>query len=147
MRKKLFSLAVPLLAFSVVLAMPSAWFAMPGITVLEQRILAVFFLAALSWVLEPIPIFATSLVIIVLELLMVSNRGLWFLRNVAGTPEFGKLLSFTEIMGVFASPVIMLFLGGFFLAMAATKYRLDINLARVLLKPFGSKPRTVLLGS
>ena len=34
----------------------------------------------------------------------------------------------------------------FFLAMAATKYRLDVNLARVLLKPFGTNPRWVLLG-
>jgi sodium-dependent dicarboxylate transporter 2/3/5 len=40
----------------------------------------------------------------------------------------------------------MLFLGGFFLAMAATRYQLDINLARVLLKPFGSQPKYVLLG-
>ena len=34
-------------------------------------------------------------------------------------------------MATFASPIIMLFLGGFFLAMAATKFRLDLNLARV----------------
>ncbi|MEZ4764102.1 MAG: SLC13 family permease [Calditrichia bacterium] len=48
-------------------------------------------------------------------------------------------------MATFASPIILLFLGGFFLAMAATKYRLDVNLARVLLKPFGTNPRWVLL--
>ena len=40
----------------------------------------------------------------------------------------------------------MLFLGGFFLAAAATKYRLDMNLAKVLLKPFGTNPKFVLLG-
>ena len=39
----------------------------------------------------------------------------------------------------------MLFLGGFFLAAAATKYRLDRNLARVLLKPFGKKPAMITL--
>lgn len=49
-------------------------------------------------------------------------------------------------MATFANPIIMLFLGGFFLAMAATKYRLDVNLARVLLKPFGNNPKYVMLG-
>ena len=49
-------------------------------------------------------------------------------------------------MATFANPIIMLFLGGFFLAMAATKYRLDVNLARVFLKPFGDKPKNMMLG-
>ena len=40
----------------------------------------------------------------------------------------------------------MLFLGGFFLAAAATTYRLDINLARILVKPFGTNPMYVTLG-
>ena len=51
-----------------------------------------------------------------------------------------------SIFATFADPIILLFLGGFFLADAATKYRLDINLARVLLKPFGTNPKYVLLG-
>jgi sodium-dependent dicarboxylate transporter 2/3/5 len=85
-------------------------------------------------------------VIIVLELLLLSNKGIIFFRLGEGTPEFGTLLSYKDIMATFASPIIMLFLGGFFLAMAATKYRLDVNLARVLLKPFGSDPKYVMLG-
>ncbi|WP_413692781.1 SLC13 family permease [Psychromonas sp. KJ10-2] len=55
-------------------------------------------------------------------------------------------MSHVDIMATFASPIIMLFLGGFFLAIAATKYRLDVNLARVLLKPFGQEPRFLMLG-
>ncbi len=51
-----------------------------------------------------------------------------------------------SVFGTFADPIIILFLGGFFLADAATKFRLDINLARVLLKPFGTNPKYVLLG-
>ena len=51
-----------------------------------------------------------------------------------------------SIFATFADPIIILFLGGFFLADAATKFRLDINLARVLLKPFGTNPKYVLLG-
>ena len=41
---------------------------------------------------------------------------------------------------------IMLFLGGFVLAFAATKVGLDVQLAKVMLKPFGKNPKFVLLG-
>jgi len=64
---------------------------------------------------------------------MLSNKGLILFRLNESQPEFGHLLKYSDIMATFASPIIMLFLGGFFLAMAATKYRLDVNLARVLL--------------
>jgi sodium-dependent dicarboxylate transporter 2/3/5 len=49
-------------------------------------------------------------------------------------------------MATFADPVIMLFIGGFILAIAATKTGLDAQLAKVLLKPFGNKSDNVLLG-
>ncbi len=135
-------IAVPLL----VLFLPLSAFPFDGLTVLQQRVIAIFLLAALCWVLEPIPIYATSVVIIMLELLLLSNKGLIFLRTDAGQGNFGELMEYHDIMATFASPIIMLFLGGFFLAMAATKYRLDVNLARVLLKPFGHNPKFVMLG-
>jgi sodium-dependent dicarboxylate transporter 2/3/5 len=72
-------------------------------------------------------------------LLAVSNKG--FTK-----PEMGELVSFKEIMAAFADPIIMLFLGGFVLAIAASKVGLDVYLARILLKPFGTKPKFVLLG-
>ena len=49
-------------------------------------------------------------------------------------------------MACFADPVIMLFIGGFILAIAATKTGLDAQLAKALLKPFGRKSENVLLG-
>ena len=49
-------------------------------------------------------------------------------------------------MACFADPVIMLFIGGFVLAIAATKTGLDAQLAKVLLRPFGTKSEMVLLG-
>jgi sodium-dependent dicarboxylate transporter 2/3/5 len=49
-------------------------------------------------------------------------------------------------MATFADPIIILFLGGFILAIAATKSGLDVLLARTLLKPFGNKSENVLLG-
>ncbi len=201
---------------------------------IQVRVIALFVLAALMWILEPIPIWTTSTLVITLSLLCTSNQSLTFLKPdrydaaaitavvneaCAGAiaPEAvakvhedvsaalrkqkslsaesvraaiatsfmntgkaaarkgdtalqaglatasGKLyapeisaklddMSFVNvtqqrsIMATFADPIIILFLGGFFLAAAATKYRLDINLARVLLKPFGTNPKLVLLG-
>lgn len=135
---------LPIVIPLIILLLPSSCFGIEGLTLVEHRVIAIFVMAALCWVLEPIPIYATSVLIILLELLMISDKGLWFAK--APSEDLGTLLSFKAIMGTFSSPIIMLFLGGFFLAMAATKYRLDINLARVLLKPFGSDPKYVMMG-
>jgi len=140
--KLLISIGIPLL----VLLAPTKWIPIEGITVVEHRMIAIFFLAVLLWVLEPIPVFATSIVIIVSELVMVSNKCLLLFKPSPSVTNFGELLCYEDIMATFASPVIMLFLGGFFLALAATKYQLDINLARVFIKPFGTNPKFVLLG-
>ncbi|CAM3013105.1 MULTISPECIES: SLC13 family permease [Vibrio] len=137
---------IPIVIPLLILLMPLSAFPFDGLTLIQQRVIAIFLLAALLWVFEPIPIYATSVVIIVLELLMLSNKGLILFRLNESQPEFGQLLKYSDIMATFASPIIMLFLGGFFLAMAATKYRLDVNLARVLLKPFGQNPKYVMLG-
>ncbi len=139
--KILLSIALPL----IILLLPIGIIPLEGITVVEQRVIAIFFFAAIFWILEPIPIYATSLMIILLELILLSDKGLKFLMSIE-TNGFGKMLLYNDIMHTFASPIIILFLGGFFLAMAATKYRLDQNLARVLLAPFGTKPRNVMLG-
>jgi len=135
---------LPILVPLIILLLPATSFGIDGLTLVEQRVIAIFVMAALCWVLEPIPIYATSVLIIVLELLIISDKGLWFTKT--DSANLGELINHKTIMGTFASPIIMLFLGGFFLAMAATKYRLDVNLARVLLKPFGQNPKYVMLG-
>ena len=138
--KLVIALALPLF----VLFMPASWFPLDHITVIEQRVAAIFVFAAVFWILEPIPIYATSILIIVFELIILSANGLIFLRGEGDA--FGTMLSYKDIMATMASPIILLFLGGFFLAMAATKYRLDVNLARILLGPFGTNPKWVMLG-
>lgn len=143
---KIMKLAISVIIPLIILFLPLEWFPIEGMSIIEQRVIAIFVLAAMFWVLEPIPIYATSVLIIVLELIMLSDKGLIFFRSNAAAPEFGTLLSSKAIFGTFASPIILLFMGGFFLAMAATKYRLDQNLARIMLKPFGSSPKTVMLG-
>lgn len=137
---------VSILIPTLILLIPVESFGIVGLDVIQKRVIALFFLAALLWILEPIPIYATSLLIIVLELITISTSGFEPLISEAGTVPFGELIPYQQIMATFASPIIMLFLGGFFLAMAATKYRLDQNLARVLLKPFGTNPRYLMLG-
>lgn len=138
--KLLIAAGIPL----VLWLLPTQWLPLENLTLVEHRLIAIFFLAALFWILEPIPIFATSVLIILLELIFISNQGLILFR--AEQSALGILLNYQEILATFASPIIMLFLGGFFLAMAATKYQLDLNLARVLLAPFGQRPTNVLLG-
>ena len=86
------------------------------------------------------------MLVIVLELIMISDKGFYLFMAGEGTEGFGHVLSSSRIMATLASPIIMLFIGGFFLAMAATKYRLDINLARVMLRPFGTNPKFIMLG-
>lgn len=130
----------------VCLLIPASYFPIEGLSIIEQRIIAIFFLAAFCWILEPIPIHATSILIIFLELVLVSDTSLSWIRSPEEASPALSFLSHKDIMGSFASPIIMLFLGGFFLAKAATKFRLDTNLARILLRPFGTKPKWVMLG-
>ena len=95
------------------------------------------------WILEIVSSWATSIAIIVLMLLFCSDSGILPMVN---EEEVGKLLNYKGVMACFADPVIMLFIGGFVLAIAATKTGLDAQLAKVLLRPFGTKSEMVLLG-
>ena len=116
---------------------------LPIFTLTQQRVIAIFAFTAMMWILEVIPTWTTSVVAIVAILLTTSNKGLGFLM---AKDNLGELTNYKSVMAAFADPVIMLFLGGFVLAFAATKVGLDIQLAKVMLKPFGKNPKTVLLG-
>ena len=123
--------------------LPTTAFGIEDLTVVQQRIIAIFAFATLMWVMEVVPSWATSVAIIGMMLLFTSDSGIKWMCN----PEkVGELLSYKGIMACFADPVIMLFIGGFILAIAATKTGLDAQLAKVLLKPFGRKSDNVLLG-
>ena len=135
-------LPLVLLITVFLVVVPTSFFGIDALTATQQRVIALFVFAALMWIFEIIPNWTTSLLVIVLALLTVSNKGLGFLC----TPDAGKLVNYKDLMASFADPVVMLFLGGFVLAIVAEKYGLDVTLARVLLAPFGKKPRAVLLG-
>lgn len=122
--------------------MPLDWYGIENLTIVQERIIAIFAFATLMWVLEIVPSWATSVAIMMLMLLTCSDSGFaGFMYEAAGEP-----LSYKAIMASFADPVIMLFIGGFVLALAATKTGLDAQLAKVLLKPFGTRSSMVLLG-
>ena len=114
----------------------------PIFTATQQRVIAIFVFTAMMWILEVIPTWTTSVVAIVSILLTTSNKGLGFLMGEG----VGAMTNYKDVMAAFADPVIMLFLGGFVLAFAATKVGLDVQLAKVMLKPFGTNPKMVLLG-
>ena len=141
-------LIVCLITFALALV-PTSFFGVdsqtlePIFTLTQQRVIAIFVFTALMWILEVIPTWTTSVVAIVAILLTTSNKGLAFLIT---KENVGSLTHYKDIMAAFADPVIMLFLGGFVLAFAATKVGLDVQLAKVMLKPFGKNPKTVLLG-
>ncbi len=105
-----------------------------------SRMLAIFGAAVALWVSEAIPLSATSIFVILAEILMISDEALFALPDGFDAPTY------ESIYATLASPILMLFLGGFVLADAAAKYGLDRNLAGVMLRPFGTKPAALLAG-
>lgn len=109
----------------------------PDLEPTGERMLAIFLMALVLFVTEAIPLFATGVLIILLEVLMLSDQALIALAEPAGTAR--------EFYAALADPVVILFLGGFLIADGAAKYRLDRNLASVVLTPFRGNARIALL--
>lgn len=105
--------------------------------------LGIFLMAAVLWISEAVPIWSTSLLVIFLQVLLLSDQSLLLdAENLSGyQPK-----SYREFYSMLAHPIIILFLGGFYLAGAAVKYGLDKNLTKAMLSLFGRKPSWVLLG-
>ncbi len=135
-------LPIVLLVTIFLWAVPVDFFGIEGLTVVQQRMIAIFVFAALMWMFEIIPNWTTSLIVIVLMLLSVSNKGIKLFCD----PAYGTLVDYKSIMASFADPVVMLFMGGFVLAIVASKYGMDAAIAKFLLGLFGKKPKFVLLG-
>ena len=116
-----------------------------GMTIIQKRTLAIFLFAILMWLLEAVPAWTTSVMVVVLLLFTTSNSSFVLFEN-ASPEALGAHASYKSLLHCFADPIIMLFIGGFVLAIAASKTGLDLFLARVMLKPFGKNPKWVLLG-
>ena len=87
-------LPIVLIVTIFLLAVPTSFFGIEALTAVQQRVIALFVFAALMWMFEIIPNWTTSLLVIVLSLLMVSNKGLGFLCK----PEFGQLVDYKSLM-------------------------------------------------
>ncbi len=154
-------IAFVLLVVCIVALLPTTAFGIDGLTVIQQRMIAIFVFAALMWITEGVPAWVTSVLVIVIMLFTVSDSSISCLINPAyyggGDVETvmseGKEISrmvgmvpYRSIMAAFADPTVMLFMGGFVLALVASKSGVDVTLARLMLKPFGTRPTVVLLG-
>ncbi len=109
-----------------------------GLEPAGQRMLAIFLLAIVLWVTEAIPLVATAVLVILLEVLMISDQAL--------VPLTGDVLPGSAFFAALADPVIVLFLGGFLIADGASIFGLDRNIAAVLLRPFAGDARRTVLG-
>lgn len=141
--KKFVMFCVAVIAMAVLWNMPLESFGIDGLTIIQRRVIAVFAFATIMWITEAISPWATSISIIGILLLTVSDNSFNFFREGVAASE---LLSYKALMASMADPIIILFIGGFIIAIAATKTGLDVFLARNLLKPFGTKSENVLLG-
>lgn len=141
--KKAIMFLVAIIVTFVLWNLPLDYYGIDGLTIIQRRIIAIFAFATILWITEAIPSWATSVSVIGIMLFTVSDNAFNFMREGF---ENKDLLSHSDIMATFADPIIILFLGGFILAIAASKAKLDVFLARNLLKPFGHKSENVLLG-
>lgn len=216
----------------IIAMLPTELLCIPGLDPIQQRVIAIFIWAACMWIVEAVPAWTTSLLIIVIMLFTVSDSSINPLikdidknmpqvdgyrlvvytgdateeakeeamkmgaimeeafpkqkayviqdslaiqclfgdyrklkdaedvmyqskgKEIAKEIEIKKctvnapcrLLSYITLMNTFANPTVMLFLGGFILALVASKSGVDVSMARVMLKPFGSRPSVVLFG-
>lgn len=102
-----------------------------------KRTAFVFVIAAFFWAFEILPLYATSIVVVVLETFLLTKPG-----GVLGLDKGG----YKMFMVPFSSPVIMLFFGGFILAALMHKYHIDRMIASKLINLFGNKPYSILFG-
>jgi solute carrier family 13 (sodium-dependent dicarboxylate transporter), member 2/3/5 len=133
---KLTGLVLGLLGFAIPLVVT-----FPGLSLAGHLAMSIFLLAAVFWMFETIPIYSTSILVIFFQVILLSAEGFINYSEIAYDP-----LPYTEFIATLADPIIILFLGGFVLADASVKYDFDKNMTRILLKPFGNRPKYIMLG-
>ncbi len=154
-------IAVVLFLTLIILLLPTSAFGIEGLTVIQQRMIAIFVFAAFMWICEGVPAWTTSVLIIVIMLFTVSDSAISVMIDpryysgidvetvTKGGEEVTRLVGiipYKDIISSFADPTVMLFMGGFVLALVASKSGVDISLARIMLKPFGTNSNVVLFG-
>jgi sodium-dependent dicarboxylate transporter 2/3/5 len=136
-----FSLAT-IIKMALVLALSvGAWITpLEGLTPASRICFVIFTMAATLWVTEAIPPFATAITVIVLCVYLLGQPDGPLHLSSTGPDSYQLFLA------PLAHPVLVLFFAGFIMQVAAAKHGFDIAMAKRLMKPFGSKPRNVILG-
>lgn len=128
--------------FIILIIVYGSWYLpIPGLTLASRISLVIFIGAAGFWVTEAIPPFATAIMVVVLNVYFLGMPS-----GPLGLAKTGLTDSYQIFINPIASPVLVLFFGGFIMAIAATKHGLDVRIARALIKPFGTRPSMVLFG-
>lgn len=65
----------------IVWNLPSSFFGIDGLTVVQQRVIAIFVMAVMLWLTEAIPAWATSVSIIFVLLFFVSDSSFKFMQG------------------------------------------------------------------
>jgi sodium-dependent dicarboxylate transporter 2/3/5 len=133
-----------ILAGLLLFALPS-FLPLEGLSPAGALTLGMFLCAGLFWIFEPIPIYATSMLVIGGQLLFLSKSAPLVVAR-AYPYAAAEATSPDKFMATLAHPILILFLGGFMLAEAASKYSVEKSLTRVILAPFGNASGRVLLG-
>jgi sodium-dependent dicarboxylate transporter 2/3/5 len=108
-----------------------------GLSEAGRITLGIFTVAAVLWMLEPFPLYVTSFLVVILEVVFLAKPG-----GPLGLDAKG----YTIFLDPFFDPVVVLFLGGFVLARAVKRYELDERISHLILRRSGSEPKRVLLG-
>ncbi|KAI1453164.1 SPX-domain-containing protein [Annulohypoxylon moriforme] len=108
----------------------------------QQNCLAMLVFVSLLWATEAIPLFVTSLLIpflcVVLQVVREDDVPYKRLDSKDATPY---------VFAAMWTPVIMLLLGGFTVAAALSKCKIDKRIATFVLSKAGTQPRTVLIAT
>jgi len=106
----------------------------PGFTDSQVYVTFILFFAIGLWATEAIPAFAVSLLIISFLVFSLGNK------HFNSAPE-----DISHYVNTFSDSIIWLLLGGFFLAKAMAKTKLDESLFRFTLNIAGTNPRRLLI--
>jgi len=136
LRSRTLPLACVILSILLIITATSGGLQALGIPPGSDIALVILIIAAIFWVTEIIPLFATSFLVLLLCLV-------WLLPGL--TVENATVTK-TTFLSPFFSDVILLFLGGFTLSAALHKYGLDERLARWMLSKTGDSIPRLLAG-
>ncbi|MFW5898550.1 MAG: SLC13 family permease [Candidatus Saliniplasma sp.] len=91
--------------------------------------LGLLLLAGTLWLTEAVPMYATSLIIVLSQIFFIQE----------------ETVSAGDALAPFFSPIIALFLGGFVLAAALHKYNIDVKIAKEMLRRVGKTPKNFMI--